>query len=126
MKNATEEISDIINRRQYSLWPQFKQQEAEWIGGVLEEKSSGWPETGEAATTITGIEWHANGKDSAWFGVKGEGFSCGFDVQYGGVIPGDKGWITFSGYGGHTWRIKKPSSVPNGNDKQPATQGKPQ
>jgi hypothetical protein len=35
----------------------------------------------------------------------GQDFACGFDVKYGGVTGGDPGWITFSGYGGHTWRI---------------------
>lgn len=123
MNSTAVEIPDTINGRKYSLWPQFKRQEQEWIGGELQEISSGFPETGEvAATEIVGIEWRENGNDSAWFGVEGKNYSCGFDVTVGGVTAGEEGWLTFSGYGGHTWRIKKPTSVPNGNDGHLADQ----
>lgn len=58
-------------------------------------------------TKITDITLSPNGKDSAFFEVKGKDFGCGFDVHHGGIIPGEEGWLTFSGYGGHTFRIKQ-------------------
>ena len=49
-----------------------------------------------------------NGPTSAYFTVGGEEFSCGFDAHFGDILgSGEKGWITFSGYGGHKWRIKE-------------------
>jgi hypothetical protein len=101
-----------INGKRYSLWPQFVEKKKQFIGGILEELASGFPETGQASTEITDIVFRANGKDSAWFEVKGRDFSCGFDVQCGGVRAGESGWVTFSGgYGGHTWRIKKADDI---------------
>lgn len=99
-----------INGRFYSLWGQFVEKQQEFIGGTLEDfgdsmdKRMGFE---PMQTTIKGIELTPNGDDSAFFLVKGEKFDCGFDVKFGGVVGGEEGWITFSGYGGHTWRIKK-------------------
>ena len=77
----------------------------EWIGGVLQELESGFPETGFAETEIIGVEM----ADGVFFRVIGKDFSCGFDrKQGGGLGSGDKGWLTFYGYGGHKWRIKRP------------------
>ncbi len=97
----------LINGRHYPLWQQFVDRAHEWVGGTLEDHDSlcgGTP----MVTNITGIELRANGKDSAFFEVEGEDFGCGFDVAYGGIRGGEEGWITFSGYGGHKWRIKAP------------------
>lgn len=57
-------------------------------------------------TVITGIELHPNG-DAQFFQVVGRDFTCGFSTSVGGVCPGEAGWLTFSGYGGHNWRIRK-------------------
>lgn len=94
---------DDINGKHYPLWSQFVDRKQEWIGGVLEEQDeSAW-----IPTIITDIELKSNGKDSAFFSVRGTKFICGFDVRVGGVTGGEKGWLTFSGYQGHTWRIKQ-------------------
>jgi hypothetical protein len=95
----------VVNGRSYPLWSQFVHRQKEWIGGTLQDLD----ERGQPATKIEGIELTPNGKESAFFGVTGAGFSCGFDVTVGGVVPGEDGWITFSGYGNHKWRIKQPS-----------------
>lgn len=97
-----------INRRQYPLWSQFVERKKEWIGGILEELEDSYPQVGVGGkTTITDITLKANGKDSAFFSVEGKGFSCGGSTECLGVTGGEEGWITLSGYGGHTWRIKQ-------------------
>ena len=102
-----------VNGKQYPLWSQFVEGKEEWIGGVLEDFSDSMDRSifGEKEThfigEITDIRLEPNGDDSAYFAVDSKEFTCGFGVKYGGVTGGDKGWITFSGYGGHTWRIKK-------------------
>jgi hypothetical protein len=60
-------------------------------------------------TTITDIVLRPNGEDSAYFGVVGEDFECGFDVGHGGLGPPDKEdvWFNFIGYMGHRWKIKR-------------------
>ena len=99
-----------INGKFYSLWGQFVEKQQEFIDGTLEDfgdsmdKRMGFE---PMQTTITGIELTPNGDDSAFFRVKGEKFDCGFDVKHGGIVGGEKGWLIFSGYGGHTWGIKK-------------------
>ena len=95
-----------INGKQYPLWSQFVERKSEWIGGILEdfgddmEIRMGY--SGDK-TIITNIVLRENGENSAWFEVSGEDFDCGFDVNVG-CIGGE---YTFSGYGGHTWRIKQ-------------------
>jgi hypothetical protein len=107
----TEQAPLVVNGRAYPLWSQFVQRQDEWIGGRLQDmdKDPIANPTGRVAETkITGIKLTPNGTDSAWFAVNGEDFSCGFDVTCGGVIGGEDGWLTLSGYRGHVWRIKKP------------------
>lgn len=95
-----------INGKHYLLWSKFVERKNEWIGGILEDLDGCPP------TKITDIELIPNGKDSAFFRVKGEDYDCGFDVKYGGVDGrGEKRWLTFSGYGGHFWRIKSVQPV---------------
>jgi hypothetical protein len=99
-----------VNGKFYSLWGQFVEKQQEFIGGTLEDTGDNMDRSmgfNPMTTTITGIELKPNGDDSAFFSVRGKDFDCGFDVQYGGIVGGEKGWLTFSGYGGHTWRIKK-------------------
>jgi len=99
-----------INGKFYPLWNQFVEKQNEWIGGVLEDYGDAMDRrfgAGKMSTEITGIALRPNGEDSAYFEVCGMGFSCGFDVAYGGIGAGEQGWITFGGYGGHKFRIKK-------------------
>ncbi len=101
-----------INGKQYPLWSQFVEQKDRWIGGVLEDFGDSMDKRmfGDGAhgkTKITDIRLKPNGKENAFFSVDGEDFTCGFCTSVGGVIAGEKGWITFSGYGGHEWRIKE-------------------
>jgi hypothetical protein len=103
-----------INGRTYPLWEQFVERQSEWVGGTLQDfgdsmdKAIGLSDSNGMSTTILGIELFPNGKDSAFFNVIGKQFDCGFDTESGGIGIGEEGWITFHGYGGHSWRIKKP------------------
>ena len=91
------------------MWGQFVEKQDKWIGGILNDggdlfdKKLGFD---PLTTKITSITLEPNGEDSAFFSVNGEKFSCGFDVRHGGISPGEEGWITFSEYCDHTWRIK--------------------
>ncbi len=90
-----------VNGKVYPMWSQFVEKKDQFIGGILEDL-----EYRTLRTEITDIELNPNGKESAFFEVSGKDFECGFDIKYGGLCKGEEGWITFSGYGGHTWRIK--------------------
>lgn len=102
----------IVNGKEYPLWSQFVERKEEWIGGTLQD----FGDTMDIAmgydgkvTKIIDIALERNGKESAFFTVHGKHFDCGFDVQVGG-ITGDgpsPPWLTFRGYGGHKWRIKR-------------------
>jgi len=93
-----------INGKYYPLWSQFVDRKEEWIGGVLEDHDMGEV----LITKIRDIELVPNGKESAFFRVIGNSFCCGFGVEFGGIDPnGETGWLTFYGYRGHSWRIKK-------------------
>jgi hypothetical protein len=103
-----------INGKVYPLWNKFVERKEEWIGGILHDNGDSMDRAiglGDLTTEIRTIELRPNGEDSAWFGIVGKEFSCGFDVKYGGIVAGEEGWVTFSGYGGHTWRIKQPEKV---------------
>jgi hypothetical protein len=91
-----------INGLHYPLWSKFVWGKEDFIGGILEELSPS-----PAVTLITDIRLTPNGADSAAFHVDGEDFGCGGDVKYTGITGGEEGWLTFSGYGGHRWRIKR-------------------
>ncbi len=101
-----------VNGKVYPMWGQFVEKKEQWIGGILEDagdsmdRAMGLMGGGALQTEITDIKLIPNGEDSAFFEVEGKDFSCGFDVSVGGVRAGEEGWITFSGYIGHTWRIK--------------------
>lgn len=100
-----------INGREYPLWSQFIDRKNEFIGGILEDHDNDpLVEPGPHSTEIIDIELVPNGETSAFFRVCGKEFSCGFDVQIGGVdgsfSDAKNGWIGFCGYGGHQWRIK--------------------
>lgn len=92
----------IVNGREYPFWSQFVEGQEKFVGGTLQDLDMGMC----METEITGITLKPNGKTSAFFSVNGKSFSCGFDVGVGGVTGGEPGWLTFCGYGGHTWRIK--------------------
>lgn len=105
-----------VNGKEYPLWGQFVEKQDEWVGGILEDSGDSFDRSlgiETMKTKITGIELVENGDDSAFFSVLGEDFDCGFDVHHGGISGGNigtanDGWLSFSGYGGHTWRIRKP------------------
>jgi len=92
----------IINGREYPMWSQFVEKQNEFKGRILEDHDMGEV----SSTKVTGIRLEPNGKDSAFFTIDGADFSCGFDVKYGGITGGEPGWLTFSGYGGHMFRVK--------------------
>lgn len=91
-----------INGKIYPLWQQFVDKKATFIGRELEDFDIGM----SATTQVTDIELRPNGDDSAFFEIIGKDFGCGFDVRYGGITAGEPGWLTFAGYGGHTFRMK--------------------
>lgn len=101
-----------INGKVYPMWSQFVDKKQEWIRGILEDDGDSFDRQLDSyagmETIIVDIVLEPNGKESAMFLVKGKKFDCGFDVRYGGITVGEKGWITFFGYGGHKWRIKQP------------------
>lgn len=99
-----------VNGKEYPMWGQLVERKEDFIGGVLEDFGDSFDRsigTIPMITKITNIILRPNGEDSAFFEVCGEDFTCGFDVQYGGLADGDNDWLTFIGYGGHEWRITK-------------------
>jgi hypothetical protein len=108
----SESAPRLVNGKHYPMWSQFADRAAEWIGGTLEDFGDHMDRALGGATHMTtriiGIVLEPNGTDSACFRVQGEDFDCAFDVRYGGIVGGETGWMTFSGYGGHTWRIQQP------------------
>ncbi len=97
----------VVNGKEYPLWSQFVEKKDKWIGGKLEDCDMGVV----SKTEIVDIKLEPNGKESALFMIYGKDFNCGFDVAHGGISgEGKKDWISFSGYGGHTWAIQEPSS----------------
>lgn len=116
--NDTTNDPAVINGKRYSLWPQFVAKKDEWIGGILQDQADSdalalgmpMPEGGWHETEITDIRFEPNGETSAMFSVEGKDFGCGSDVQVLYVDPsGEQGWLTFGGYGGQKFRIKKPA-----------------
>jgi hypothetical protein len=98
-----------INGKIYPMWGQFVGKKAAFVGGTLQDSGDllGAVFDGRTSSTeITDILLRPNGKDSAFFEVKGKDFSCGFDVAHGGLMDGEKDWVNFYGYGGHKWRIR--------------------
>ena len=96
----------LVNGKNYPMWQQFVDKKDDFIGLRLVDFDIGM----RAETIVTDVVLIPNGDDSAWFGVKGEEFECGFDVSVGG-ISGQKieknSVMTFTGYMGHTWEIQK-------------------
>lgn len=101
----------IVNGKEYPMWSQFVEKKDEWIGGILSDFGDSFDRRmgiSPMETIIIDVVLEPNGDDSAFFMVKGENFECGFDVQHGGIGGNQEdGWINFSGYGGHSWKIKK-------------------
>jgi len=104
-----------VNGKEYPMWGQFVERQDEWIGGILDDSGDNIDRSlklGNARTLITGITLRPNGTDSAYFEILGKDFGCGFDVRHGGICGSNNqekdGWLTFSGYGGHSFRIHKP------------------
>ena len=100
-----------INGKVYPMWSQFVEQSDQWKGGVLEDFGDSMDRRMgfEIMTTIIkSIELKPNGKDSAMFCINGEDFNCCGDVQFIGITAGEEGYITFGGFMGSKFRIKKP------------------
>lgn len=101
-----------VNGKVYPLWGQFVEKKDRWIGGDLEDFGDVHANycygTRPAVTKIKDIMLMPNGRESAFFAVVGEDFTCGFDVHHGGIScrGQEVGWILFEGYGGHLWRIR--------------------
>jgi predicted RNA-binding Zn-ribbon protein involved in translation (DUF1610 family) len=96
----------------YPLWSQFIHRKSDWIGRKLQDFGDSLDRSigcEPVTTEITDITLEPSGEDSACFSVVGKDFTCAFGVKYGGVTSGENGWITFAGYGGHTWRIESPN-----------------
>lgn len=103
-----------INDKVYPLWSQFVEKKKQWIGGVLQDFGDRMDRLLKIAdkngmtTIITDIKLEPNGEESVWFEITGEKFNCGFDVGHGGINGHqEKGWLTFSGYDSHKFRIKE-------------------
>ncbi len=106
---STEKQPIKINGRYYPLWSKFVHRKAEFIGRKLQDLGGPGDDSEVAETIITGITLKPSGDDSAMFSVDGKDWGCASDVQYLGIGRGQEpGWITFYGYGGHTWRIQAP------------------
>lgn len=92
------ENPNVVNGREYSLWPQFVAKKNDFIGGKLIEEDGDFGMTHE--TEITDITFGPNGTTGAKFGVVGKDFTCDCDVQYLGIGGRDKrfpeGSLTFS------------------------------
>jgi len=81
-----------INGKVYPLWEKFIERKKEYIGGKLNATDMGIT----MKTIVEDIVLKPNGEDSAYFEVIGKDFSCGFDVQYGGIGASSKeGFIGF-------------------------------
>ena len=101
-----------VNGKTYPMWGKFVEKQNEWINGILEDEGDYIDRRmglTKQSTKITGIELKPNGETSAFFTICGKDFNCGSDVEVLGIGKGEEGWITFYGYGGHTFRIKQPA-----------------
>lgn len=100
-----------VNGRFYPMWGQFIEKKQQWIGGILEDLETG------ISTEIVDISLMPSGLGSAYFKVKGEGFSCGFDVQHGGIGSGEPPYVNFSTRFGLNFRILTREEVLNGDHR---------
>jgi hypothetical protein len=87
------------------MWAEIVERKQEWVGGILEDREEGYD---PIQTEITDISLSPNGEDSAFF-LKSTGriLTVGFDVHVGGVIGGEKGWLTFASIYGGKFRIQQ-------------------
>lgn len=103
-----------INGKEYPMWGQFVDQKKEWVGGTLRDIGDSMDRGcgfAPGETEIVDITLTPNGTDSAYFEISGKDFACGLDVRHGGLSGSENlggGYLSFSGYGGHIWGIKKP------------------
>ena len=102
---------ELINNKVYPLLGAIVDNKNKWINGVLEDFGDFmdvriFGENAHCITSIVNISLKPNGPDSAYFTIHGKDFDCGFDVEYGGISSGELGWITFSGFQGHSFRIR--------------------
>ncbi len=88
------------------MWQELVDNKKEWKGGVLEEICEAGPFEQCAQANPTKIK-NIKFKEE-YIDFIGEDYSCGFDIELGGVIPGEEGWLTMEGPYGHQFRIRKP------------------
>lgn len=103
-----------INGKIYPLWNQFVEQKNKFIGGILQDFGDSMDQymgCEMAETEIINIILRENGRIDAWFEITGKDFNCGFSTEVGGITGGEDGWLTFSGYGDHSFRIKQPQKI---------------
>jgi hypothetical protein len=102
----------MVNGKYYPLWSQFIEKKQEWIGGVLFDEGDYMGRLlgmKLEETEIVDIALTPNGKKSAYFEIVGKKYSCGFDVERGGISGNQFGepWLEFSSLDGIDFRIKK-------------------
>ena len=96
-----------------TIYEQMVEKKQEWIGGELQELTDSYPRVIDGCspkTKIIDITLTDNGGNYPFFMIHGENYDCGFATDVGGVMgmPGmEEGWLCFSGYGGHEFRIKQ-------------------
>ena len=100
-----------MNRQ--TIYEQIVERKQEWIGGELQEMTDSYPRVIEGCspkTKITNITLIDNGGNYPFFMIHGESYDCVFSIDVGGVTGKsgmEEGWLYFSGYGGHEFRIKQ-------------------
>lgn len=92
----------LVNGKEYPLWGKIIENKEKFIGKILVDNDMGM----NMETIVTDINLRATGENSAFFEIIGKDFTCGFDVEYGGISLKNKGIITFSGFQGHIFFIK--------------------
>lgn len=87
------------------MWKELVEQKEKFIGGVLEE----FPDTFTkgATTKITDMKFEKNQYGDMEFIVEGEDFTESFCIELGGIVGGEKGWLTFSVHYCPGFRIKE-------------------
>ena len=95
-------------KQKYPKWMNLVERQAEYINGIMEAQSPIDTKMGiEPKTTrIRSIELLEPHENTTMFIVRGESFDCGITVP-GGKIEESGEWVTFSGWAGNAWKIKK-------------------
>jgi len=91
----------MVNGKDYPLWEGIIENKKNIIGKKMISTDMGF--MGE--TIVEDIVLRPNGKKSAYFEIIGKDFSCGFDVQHGGItVENDK--VVYSSFYGMSFYIE--------------------